>query len=129
MPRPKHLVYLTPEERAQLTTLIRTGEASAQTQTHARILLKADRSAQGPACDDTTIATAVEVSRPTVERVRRAFATRGLTAALYRKPWTDPPRRKLDGAQEAQRIALACSPRQRARSAGLWPSWRTNWSS
>ena len=110
MPRPKHLVYLTPEERAQLTTLIRTGEASAQTQIHARILLKANRSTQGPACDDTTIATAVEVSRPTVERVRRAFATRGLTAALYRKPWTGPPRRKLDGVQEAQLIALACSP-------------------
>ena len=110
MPRPKHLVSLTLDERAQLTTLIRAGDAPAQTQTHARILLKADCSEQGPACDDTTIATAVEVSRPTVERVRRAFATRGLTAALYRKAWTGPPRRKLDGAQEAQLIALACSP-------------------
>jgi hypothetical protein len=110
MPRPKHVVCLTPAERTHLTALIRTGDASAQTQTHARILLKADSNEQGPACDDTTIATAVEVRRPTVERVRRAFATRGLAAALYRKAWTGPPRRKLDGAQEAQRIALACSP-------------------
>ena len=110
MPRPKHVVRLTPDDRAHLTTLIRTGDAPAQTQTHARILLKADCSAAGPACDDALIATAVEVSRPTVERVRRAFATRGLAAALYRKGWTGPSRRKLDGAQEAQLIALSCSP-------------------
>jgi hypothetical protein len=110
MPRPKHVVRLTPEERAHLTVLIRTGDASAQTQTHARILLKADCSEAGPACDDAMIATAVEVSRPTVERVRRAFAPRGLAAALDRKVWSGPSRRKLDGAQEAQLIALACSP-------------------
>ena len=110
MPRPKHLVRLSPDDRAHLTTLIRTGDAPTQTQTHARILLKADGSEAGPACDDTTIATAVEVSRPTVERVRRTFATRGLQAALHRKRWTGPSRRKLDGAQEAQLLALACSP-------------------
>jgi hypothetical protein len=110
MPRPKHLVRLTPEERAHLTPLIRTGAAAAHTQTHARILLKADGSAAGPAYEDATIATAVEVRRPTVERVRRTFATRGLAAALYRQVWTGPSRRKLDGAQEAQLIALACSP-------------------
>jgi transposase len=110
MPRPKHLVTLTPEEREQLTSLIRTGTTSAHVQTHARILLKADSSPGGSACDDATIASAVEVSRPTVERVRRAFATRGLDAALHRKAWTGPSRRKLDGAQEAQLAALACSP-------------------
>jgi hypothetical protein len=110
MPRPKHRVCLTPNDRVHLTTLIRTGEAPAQTQTHARMLLQADCSEEGPACDDATIAMAVEVSRPTVERVRRAFAMRGLAAALYRKVWTGPSRRKLDGAQEAQLIALTCSP-------------------
>lgn len=110
MPRPKHLVKLTPNERERLTALIRTGTASASVQRHARILLKADCSAAGPACDDATIAVAVEVSRPTVERVRKAFATRGLEAALQRKAWTGPSRRKLDGAQEAYLAALACSP-------------------
>lgn len=109
MPRPRHVVRLTPDERVHLTTLIRTGDAPAQTQTHARILLKADCGEAGPGYDDATIAMAVEVSRPTVERVWRAFATRGLAAALYRKAWTGPSRRKLDGAQEAQLIALACS--------------------
>jgi transposase len=110
MPRPKHLVTLTAEEREQLTNLIRTGTTSAQVQSHARILLKADRGPGGPACDDATIVEAVEVSRPTVQRVRKAFATRGLEAALQRKPWNGPSRRKLDGAQEAQLAALACSP-------------------
>jgi hypothetical protein len=109
MPRPKHLVTLTAAEREHLTHLIRTGSASAHVQRHARILLKADCSDAGPAWDDAAIAMAVEVSRPTIERVRKAFATRGLDAALHRKAWTGPSRRKLDGAQEAQLAALACS--------------------
>jgi transposase len=110
MPPAKNLVQLTPEQRDTLTTLIRTGRAAAQTLARARILLKADCSPAGPALSDPAVAAAVEVSVPTVERVRRAFAKRGLEAALQRKPWNGPPRRKLDGAQEAQLTALACSP-------------------
>jgi transposase len=72
-------------------------------------LLKADCSEGGPACDDATIAAAVEVSRPTIERVRAAFAKRGLAAALQRKAWSGASRRKLDGAQEARLTAIACS--------------------
>src|SRR5215467_13613511 len=78
MSRPKHVVKLTAAERAYLTSLIRTGSVSAQMQTRARILLKADCSEDGPAWDDATIAAAVESSRPTVERVRRAFARQGV---------------------------------------------------
>src|SRR5262245_5853170 len=55
------------------------------------------------------MAPAGAVSRPTLERVRRAGATRGRTAALSRKVWPGPARRKREGAQEAQRIALAGS--------------------
>jgi transposase len=107
MPK-KHVIRLSADERAQLEALIRTGNAPASVQAHARILLKADCSEGGPAWIDDAIAEAVSVSRPTVERVRRAFATKGLEAALYRKKWTGPSRRKLDGAGEAQLIALAC---------------------
>lgn len=110
MPRPKHLVKLTTDERERLSTLIRSGTTSAHVQRHARILLKADCGEAGPGWDDVTIAGAVEVSRPTVERVRKAFATQGLEAALERKAWSGPPRRKLDGTQEAQLIAISCSP-------------------
>jgi len=109
MPRPKHLVELTAEERSLLRDLTRTGSAPAQRVNRARILLKADVSADGPGLDDATIASAVEVSRPTVERVRAAFVKGGLEAALQRKAWTGPSRRKLDGVQEAHLAALVCS--------------------
>jgi transposase len=109
MPRAKHLVKLTLDEREQLTAVISAGTASAHLQRHARILLKADCSEGGPAYDDATIAAAVAVSRPTIERVRAAFAKRGLAAALQRKAWSGASRRKLDGAQEARLTAIACS--------------------
>jgi Homeodomain-like domain len=104
----KYRVELTTEQRQALEALIRKGNASAHAQTHARILLKADTSPDGPAWSDAAIAEAVSVSVPTVERVRRACVTAGLPSALYRQKWTGPSRRKLDGAQEAQLIALAC---------------------
>jgi transposase len=51
-----------------------------------------------------------------VARVRRRWAEGGLDDALRRRP-TGPRARKLDGAQEARLIALACSapPAGRAR--------------
>ena len=42
-------------------------------------------------------------------RVRQAFVERGLKAALFRRKPTGRQYRKLDGAQEAQLIALACN--------------------
>lgn len=104
----KYRVELTAEQRQRVEALIRAGAAPAQTQTHARILLKADAGGEGPAWSDAAIGQACEVSIPTVERVRRAFATKGLDAALHRKKWTGPSRRKLDGAGEAQLIAVSC---------------------
>src|SRR3712207_6477115 len=106
----KYIVQLTPDQRATLEQLTRTGTTTAAQQRHARILLKADAGPAGLAWEDAVIATAVEVSIPTVERVRRQFVTAGLDAALRRKPTTRASQRKLDGAQEAQLIAIACSP-------------------
>lgn len=105
----KYHVELTPEQRRTLEDLIRKGQTPARTQTHARILLKADRATGGPAWPDAQIADACEVSRPTVERVRRAFVTTGLESALHRRRPQRVYQRKLDGAQEAQLIALTCS--------------------
>jgi len=105
----KYHVELTPEQRQTLEAFLRKGQTPARTQAHARILLKADRAASGSAWPDAQIAEACEVSRPTVERVRRTFVTAGLDAALHRRrPQLLYPR-KLDGVQEAQLIALACS--------------------
>lgn len=105
----KHRVALTSNQRQRVEAFIRAGAATAQTQTHARILLKADAGPDGPAWSDAAIAQACEVSIPTVERVRRAFATKGLDAALHRKKWSGPSRRKLDGEGEAQLVAVSCS--------------------
>jgi len=72
-------------------------------------LLKADAGPDGPAWRDDAIVAALEVSRPTVERVRRRFAENGLEAALHhRRPSATKPR-KLDGRQEAELLTLACS--------------------
>lgn len=106
----KYHVHLTADERQTLADIIHHGVVPARTQTHARILLKADRADDGPAWSDATISTALEVSRPTVERVRRAFVMGGLEVALHRRRHQGPSRRKLDGIQEAHLIALTCSP-------------------
>jgi transposase len=105
----KYRVTLTPEERNHLIQMTTTGKAAAAKLRHARILLKADASALGPGCTDEAIATACEVSLPTIARVRKAFVEHGLTAAVERKRPTGRHYRKLDGAQEAQLIAVACS--------------------
>ena len=114
----RYLVTLTPEERRGLTEMVRVGRRSALTLTRARILLKADQAAGGPAWPDARIAEALDCGLRTVERVRQRFVERGLEPALGRKPQDRPSReRKFDGAAEARLIALACSapPAGRAR--------------
>ena len=64
-------ISLSAAEREQLQQLISTGTAAARILTHARILLKADEGEGGPAWTDAAIAQALEVSLPTVARVRR----------------------------------------------------------
>jgi hypothetical protein len=110
-------VTLTDAERMELHQLIGAGTAPARKLTRARILLKADQSPAGPAWVDDAIAEALEMSQPSVARVRKRYVLEGLTAALSRRPPRREYRRKLDGAQEAQLIALACSepPAGRAR--------------
>jgi len=84
------------------------GTESARKLTHARILLKADQGPGGPGWTDEAIGEAVEVSQPTVARIRQQYVTEGLEAALNRRPPTREYVRKLDGAQEARLIAVAC---------------------
>jgi transposase len=104
-----HHVTLTDEERTHLHDMITKGKAAARVQAHARILLKAERAPAGPEWTDEQISTALEVSRSTVERVRRTLVEDGLDAALYRRKTTTVRQRKLDGEQEARLITLACS--------------------
>ena len=105
----KYPVVLTDAEREHLHRLVAAGTAPARKLTHARFLLKADQGPDGPAWVDEAIAEAVEVSQPTVARVRKQFVEEGLEASLNRRPPRREYRRKLDGEQEARLVALACS--------------------
>ena len=109
MPAKRYHVCLTDDERSHLQHLLNRGTAAARTLTHARILLKADEGPGGPHWGDAAIAAAVEVSEPTVARVRTRCATEGIEAALVPRPPRTTTPRTLDGAQEAHLIALACS--------------------
>jgi homeodomain-containing protein len=82
----KYPVILTEAQREHLKSLIAAGTAPARKLTHARILLKADQSPEGP-----------------------GWFEEGLEAALNRRPPNREYHRKLSGEQEARLIALACS--------------------
>src|SRR3954447_20138072 len=114
----KYRVTLTPAEREELERLLARGKADVRKIKHAQILLKADETDDGPAWSDVRIAETVGAGTATVERVRQRFVEEGLASAL--SPYRGGKRvyeRKLDGAQEAHLIALACSapPDERAR--------------
>jgi transposase len=107
-PGSKVEVRLSEEQRQSLERLVHTGTQPAHATRRARILLKAD--ADGPdAWPDERIAEALDVNRMTVSRVRAQFACEGLDATLHVKRAKGRQYRKLDGAQEARLVALACS--------------------
>jgi transposase len=107
-PPSKVAIRLTDDQRDILVRFTRTGTHSPRSLVRARILLLAD--ADGPeAWTDEEIAEHLDTSRMTVMRVRQPFAAEGLDATLHRKNPTGRQYRKLDGKQEAQLVALACS--------------------
>jgi len=108
MPK-KWIVRLTQDERATLSNLICIGQAPARKLTHARILLKADQGVRRPNWRDEAIMEALDVSRSTVERIRRRCVEEGLETALSHRPHKTGHPHRLDGRPEAQLITLACS--------------------
>jgi len=112
----KYIVTLMEEERRMLQEMLSRGKAAARKLMHARILLKADAAAAGPAWEDQSIAEALEVGRATVERVRKEFVEEGLEAALERRKPRRVYERKLDGDGEAHLVALACQEPPEGRS-------------
>ncbi len=105
----KYPVTLTDTERDTLYALIAAGTAPARKLAHARVLLKADQSPDGPAWVDERIAEACEISQPTIARIRRQYVEEGLEAALNRRAPRRVYERTLDGEQEARLVALACT--------------------
>ena len=112
----KYVVRLSEAERVELAALVSRGRVAATVRQRALILLKAD--VEGPAWTDEQIAELAQVGLSTVHRVRQRCVEEGLSAALQRKPSPQRQYRKLDGAQEAKLVALACSDP---------PSGRVSW--
>lgn len=100
----KYAVELSEEEQALLHEMITSGTQRVRKTNHARILLKADAG-----WTDEAIAEALDVSIPTIQRVRRRFVMQSFEAALSPSPSRRKYQRLLDGVQEAHLIALACS--------------------
>lgn len=113
---PRYLVRLTEAERQELEDLLSRGRHAATTATRARILLKADEGGAEPGWKDAEIVRALDTSLSTVHRVRQDFVESGLEAALHRRRAAGPRPRKLDGAQEAHLITLACGPAPEGRA-------------
>jgi len=101
----KYVVALEDEERRTLQVIVRSGKHAARKIRWAQTLLKADEGWQ-----DQEIAEALDLSLPTVQRIRQRFVEEGLEVALgARRHLPRPYLQRLDGEQEARLIALACS--------------------
>jgi transposase len=112
----KYIVRLTAEERQTLQQLVVGPRVARDKALRARMLLKAD--VDGPGWGDRQIADAFDVGVSTIHRLRQRVVENGLEAALPRQPPTHTKPRRLDGAQEAHLVAIACSQA---------PAGRTSW--
>jgi transposase len=108
-------VRLNEEQRRALHRITKTGVHPSATLRRAQILLKSD--VDGPdGWSDQRTGKTLGCSFMTVRRVRQQFAAEGLDATLHRKRPTGRQYRKLDGKQEAQLAAIACSPAPAGRA-------------
>ena len=116
MPK-KYIVDLTEAEQETLQKIVKTGKNAAYKINHARILLKADINNASGNLTDSEIASFLELSIPTVERVRKRFVEEGIDSAVSYRPGRGRKTRCLDGIGEANLVTLACSepPEGKAR--------------
>jgi transposase len=99
----KYMVDLSEAEHGMLNNLITSGTQRVRKTIHARILLKAHEG-----WTDQEIQEALDVSIPTIQRVRQRFVEQSFEEALCPRPTRRRYERLLDGVQEAYLIALAC---------------------
>lgn len=116
----KHIIALSDQERTALEKIVRSNRASIREKTRARILLLTDsnRSHQaGANRKDSQVASSLRCTTWTVSQVRRRACERGVLQVISHQEQLKRKRRKLDGRQEAQLVALTCStpPKGRAR--------------
>lgn len=116
MERPRYIVRLSTEERAELESIVKKGKGGAHKIRAAQILLHSDENVEKLTVE--AIAKLLHCNKDTICEARKRLVTRGFAAALARKKQVRPSVERLfDGAAEARLIALACSapPEGRAR--------------
>ena len=107
----KYIVELTAEEHQELREIITAGKHSARKMKRAQALLKSDEG-----WSDSEITEALDISIPTLERLRKLLVEEGLERALSGRKSQRIYTRILDGEKEAHLIALACSEAPEGRS-------------
>ena len=112
----KYRVRLVEDEQQELMSLVSRGRAAAYKQTHARILLLSDENQADGSTKDVEIARVLKAGTATVERVRRRCVEESLERALGCKEQLNRRPKKLDGHDEPQLIALACSQPSEGRA-------------
>jgi transposase len=112
MPAKAHHIRLSPEERAALEKVSHSNRRSEREKKRARILLLCDantRSEEGGSSSDAQVAAQLKCSPNTVYQLRRRAQERGAVEVVTRQEQLQRKARKLDGAQEAHLVAVACS--------------------
>lgn len=103
-------VVLSAAQRAELEAITRNGHAAAKTIRHAQVLLLSDHARPETRRSGAEIAAVLDMHLNTVARIRKRFCREGILPALHRKQRAAPPCPPiLDGAAEAQLIAICCS--------------------
>lgn len=110
MVRRQNPVFLTPEERTRLESLIADESTPVLTRDHARILLMADDHNPARYYTDADIADELGISGRTVARVRARYTQTGLEGSLGRRPTRRVYERRLTPEQEQQVVALVNTP-------------------
>ena len=107
----KGKIELSKEERRELEVFCNKGVHSVRLVKRAKIILGLDISEGRKALKQDKIANLVEVSRQTVNNVKKDFlASKNVWSFLQRKKRETPPNQpKITGEIEARIIALACS--------------------
>ena len=109
MPNKKNIVTLADEERHKLESISRSYRHSTRERNRAKTLLLADTGREGGSLCDAKIAQVVGYQPLAVSKVRERAISGGALAALKHKEQERRKQRRLDGAGEAQLVAIACS--------------------
>jgi transposase len=104
----KYHVDLTICEREKLEDIVKRRKSSSEAVKRSQILLSCDRNGDKNWRDDQ-ISLTYQVSRSTVERLRKRYVEHGLELALKGLPRLNLDKIKFDGEVEARLVSLRCS--------------------